>query len=63
VGCISGDDKSTKENTSIGIIRVDDTFAMIDGDVLQPYLDKLELLKKDENDGFNGFGILSTTRS
>jgi len=50
VGCVSGDDELTKENASIGIVRVDGTFAMMDGDALQPYLDKLELSKKDDDD-------------
>ena len=61
MGCVSGDKKLAKENTSICIIRVDSIFAMMDRDAMQPYLNKLELLKKYDNNGSNALGILSTT--
>jgi len=50
VGCVSGDDELTKDNASIGIVRADGTFQMLEGDELQPYLDKLEVKRADEDD-------------
>lgn len=42
-GCVAGDDKLTKENGSIAVVGKGDKFILIEGDVLQPYLDRLEL--------------------
>lgn len=50
VGCVSGDDELTKDNASIGIVHTDGTFQMMDGEALQPYLDRLELKKDDGSD-------------
>lgn len=43
VGCVSGDNELTKENGSIAVVGKDEDFVLIEGDALQPYLDKLEL--------------------
>jgi 20S proteasome subunit alpha 6 len=50
VGCVSGDDELTKENASIGIVGVDDKFILLEGEALQPYLDRLELKGGDDDD-------------
>jgi 20S proteasome subunit alpha 6 len=50
VGCVSGDDELTKENGSIGIVGKDMKFTLLEGDALQPYLDKLELKGGDEGE-------------
>mmetsp|Transcript_37285 Transcript_37285/g.57243 ORF Transcript_37285/g.57243 Transcript_37285/m.57243 type:complete len:276 (-) Transcript_37285:51-878(-) len=42
-GCVSGDDELTKENASIAVVGKDQKFKLIEGDELQPYLDRLEL--------------------
>lgn len=42
-GCVSGDGELTKENGSIAIVGKDETFTLLEGDELQPYLDRLEL--------------------
>jgi 20S proteasome subunit alpha 6 len=52
-GCVSTDDKEakakgnaeglTRDNGSIGIVGKDQAFRLIEGDELQPYLDRLEL--------------------
>lgn len=42
-GCISGDSELTKENGSVGVVGVGDKFTLVEGDDLQPYLDRLEL--------------------
>jgi 20S proteasome subunit alpha 6 len=43
VGCVSGDGELTKENGSIGVVGRNEKFTLIEGDELQPYLDRLEL--------------------
>jgi 20S proteasome subunit alpha 6 len=54
VGCVSGDDELTKENGSIVILGKDQKFTMLEGDALQPFLDRLEVKNaeegKDEDD-------------
>jgi len=50
VGCVSGDDELTKENGSIAIVGKDQKYTLIEGDELQPYLDKLEIKRSDEDD-------------
>mmetsp|Transcript_25342 Transcript_25342/g.51792 ORF Transcript_25342/g.51792 Transcript_25342/m.51792 type:complete len:279 (-) Transcript_25342:447-1283(-) len=42
-GCVGGDSELTKENGSIGVVGKDEKFYLIEGDELQPYLDRLEL--------------------
>jgi len=49
VGCVSGDDELTKENGSVAIVGKDEKLTLIEGDALQPYLDRLEL--KSDGDG------------
>jgi 20S proteasome subunit alpha 6 len=48
VGCVSGDDELTKDNASVAIVGPDEKFTLIEGDELQPFLDKLELKTNDE---------------
>lgn len=48
VGCVSGDDELTKENGSIAILGKDQKFTMLEGDALQPYLDRLEVKSAQE---------------
>jgi 20S proteasome subunit alpha 6 len=43
VGCVSGDDELTKENASIAIVGKNEKFTLLEGDALQPYLDRLEI--------------------
>ena len=43
LGCISGDTELTKENGSIAVVGIGENFTLIEGDELQPYLDRLEL--------------------
>jgi len=42
-GCVAGDDKLTKENGSIATVGKGEVYTLIEGDELQPYLDRLEL--------------------
>mmetsp|Transcript_26000 Transcript_26000/g.57042 ORF Transcript_26000/g.57042 Transcript_26000/m.57042 type:complete len:175 (+) Transcript_26000:1-525(+) len=49
-GCVSGDGELTKANGSIGVVGKDTKFHLIEGDDLQPYLDRLEL-EGGGNDG------------
>lgn len=42
-GCVSGDDELTKENASVAIVGKDEEFTLLEGEDLQPYLDRLEL--------------------
>lgn len=49
VGCVSGDDELTKENGSIAILGKDQKFTMLEGDELQPYLDRLEVKNADDD--------------
>mmetsp|Transcript_28321 Transcript_28321/g.79606 ORF Transcript_28321/g.79606 Transcript_28321/m.79606 type:complete len:271 (+) Transcript_28321:5118-5930(+) len=53
VGCVSGDDELTKENGSVAIVGKDQKFTLIEGDELQPYLDKLEITRADRDDDDN----------
>jgi len=48
VGCVSGDDELTKENGSIAILGKDQKFTLLEGDELQPYLDRLEVKNAEE---------------
>ena len=43
LGCIGGDGELTKENGSIAVVGLGEKFTLIEGDELQPYLDRLEL--------------------
>merc|ERR1712038_90723 len=42
-GCVSGDGELTKENGSVAIVGKDEKYTLLEGDELQPYLDRLEL--------------------
>lgn len=42
-GCVTGDGELTKENASIAIVGKDQAYTLLEGDELQPYLDRLEL--------------------
>mmetsp|Transcript_13560 Transcript_13560/g.18601 ORF Transcript_13560/g.18601 Transcript_13560/m.18601 type:complete len:269 (-) Transcript_13560:496-1302(-) len=42
-GCVSGDGELSKENGSIAVVGKDEKLTLIEGDELQPYLDRLEL--------------------
>ena len=50
VGCVSGDDELTKDNGSIAIVGKNETFTLLEGDALQPYLDRLELRANEEEE-------------
>lgn len=58
VGCVSGDDELTKENGSVAIVGKDQSFILLEGDELQPYLDRLEVKnaeeEKDDDDDEEG---------
>lgn len=56
VGCVSGDDELTKENASIAIVGKDENYTLLEGDKLQPYLDRLELKGNDEEGDDEGEG-------
>lgn len=43
VGCVTGDGELTKDNGSVAVVGKDEKFTLIEGDDLQPYLDRLEL--------------------
>jgi len=43
LGCVGGDGELTKDNGSIAVVGVGEDFTLIEGDDLQPYLDRLEL--------------------
>jgi len=43
MGCVGGDGELTKENGSIAVVGIGEDLTLIEGDELQPYLDKLEL--------------------
>ena len=47
-GCCSGDDELTKDNGSIVVVGKDEKFTLIEGDELQNYLNRLEVV--DNND-------------
>jgi 20S proteasome subunit alpha 6 len=42
-GCVTGDGELTKENASIAIVGKDQDYTLLEGEELQPYLDRLEL--------------------
>jgi 20S proteasome subunit alpha 6 len=48
VGCVSGDDELTKENGSVAIVGKDQRYILLEGDELQPYLDRLEVKNAEE---------------
>lgn len=48
MGSVSGDDKLTKENGSIAVVGKNQKFRLIEGEELQPYLDRLELETPDQ---------------
>jgi 20S proteasome subunit alpha 6 len=50
VGCVSGDNELTKENGSIAIVGKDQKYTLLEGDELQPYLDRLEVKNAQEDD-------------
>jgi 20S proteasome subunit alpha 6 len=50
VGCVSGDDELTKENGSIALVGKDQKYILIEGDELQPYLDRLEIKGNDDEE-------------
>jgi 20S proteasome subunit alpha 6 len=41
VGCVSGDEDLTPENTSIALVGLDQTFSLLEGEALAPYLAQL----------------------
>jgi len=50
VGCVTGDAELTKANASIGIVGVDEKFTLLEGDALQPFLDRLEIKQVEDDD-------------
>lgn len=50
VGCVSGDDELTADNGSIAIVGKDQSFTLIEGEALQPYLDRLEVRGDDDDE-------------
>lgn len=50
LGCVSGDAELTRENGSVAFLGKDQKFTIIEGDELQPYLDRLEVEGADEGD-------------
>lgn len=50
VGCVSGDDELTKENGSVAVLGKDEKYTLLEGDDLQPYLDKLELQQNGDDE-------------
>lgn len=48
VGCVSGDDELTKDNGTIAILGVGQNYTLLEGDELQPYLDRLEVKNAEE---------------
>jgi len=54
VGCVSGDDELTADNGSIAIVGQDQTFTLIEGDDLKPYLDKLEVKEEEPEEEEEG---------
>lgn len=50
VGCVSGDDELTVDNGSIAIVGKDQSFTLIEGQDLKPYLDRLEVKGDDEEE-------------
>ena len=54
LGCVGGDGELTKENASIAIVGVGQDFELLEGDVLQPFLDQLEVKEQPEDDDEEG---------
>lgn len=54
MGCVSGDDELTSENASIAIVGVGQDFEILEGDVLKPYLERLEVKGTDEEEAEEG---------
>lgn len=54
LGCVSGDDELTKENGSVAVVGKDDQLLLLEGDALQPYLDRLELKGGDAEEEKEG---------
>jgi 20S proteasome subunit alpha 6 len=50
VGCVSGDDELTQDNGSIAIVGKGESFTLLEGAELQPYLDRLELNRADDQE-------------
>lgn len=50
-GCVAGDDKLTKDNGSVAVVGKDQEYVLVEGDDLQPYLDRLELEGGGEDAG------------
>jgi len=48
VGSVSGDDELTKENASIMVVGTDEKLVLIEGEALEPFLDRLELKANDD---------------
>jgi len=49
LGCVSGDAELTRENGSVAFVGKDEKLTIIEGDDLQPYLDRLEVEGADED--------------
>lgn len=50
VGCVSGDDELTKENGSICVLGKDKKYTLLEGEALQPYVDRLEIKSAEEKE-------------
>lgn len=50
LGCVGGDGELTKDNASIAVVGVGKDFELLEGDVLQPFLDQLEVKEQHEDD-------------
>lgn len=50
VGCVTGDDELTAENTSIALVGKDQSFLLMEGDDLKPFLDQLEQKGDDDEE-------------
>lgn len=50
VGCVSGDDELTVDNGSIAIVGKDQSFTLIEGDALKPYIEQLEVKADNEDE-------------
>jgi 20S proteasome subunit alpha 6 len=60
VGCVSGDEDLTPENTSIAIVGLGQTYTLLEGEALQPYLSQLPAraapAEEEEDQGEQGEG-------
>uniref|UniRef100_A0A7S1D7K4 Proteasome subunit alpha type n=1 Tax=Cyclophora tenuis TaxID=216820 RepID=A0A7S1D7K4_CYCTE len=50
VGCVAGDDELTKDNGSVAVVGGDGKFVLLEGEELQPFLDRLELKGGDDEE-------------